>query len=414
LTPTGPVLYVLGFLPTYVHREIQELRRRRVDVRVVLPTAYPGSRMWERILAADRPADDPAPVQVDYLTWLEISRAEILGRLARGPARTLARRPARALGFAARSAREGTLRHFLAAAAVAHALGELGVARIHAHFAANAGNVGYWLARWLDVPFTVTVHAHEIFAPQDPARLRRLLRRASRVFTISEFNRGYIEDLLGESLGDRILVTRLGIDPTELPPRAAGTPPPFKIVCTASGLVEKKGLPDLLEACRLLRSRGVAFECSILGSDAAGDRLAALRDRVERDGLGSCVSLPGVLTSRELLSRVATAHAFVHPSVRDRDGDMDGIPVSLMEAMGIGVPVVSTRLSGIPELVADGETGLLVPPHGPQALANALERVLAEPEEAERRALRGRQHLERNFSLARYADQLIEAWRPAG
>jgi colanic acid/amylovoran biosynthesis glycosyltransferase len=160
--------------------------------------------------------------------------------------------------------------------------------------------------------------------------------------------------------------------------------------------------------------RGVTLRCQICGSDPGGQRLAELRERIVALRLADEVALLGVVPWRELQSLVARSSLFVLPCIRTAAGDMDGIPVSLIEAMGIGVPVVSTRLSGIPELVEDGQTGLLTAPGDAEALANAIHRFVREPSLARLLGDRGRRHVHDTFGLSRYVDGLLDGWSERG
>ena len=312
--------------------------------------------------------------------------------------------------LAGRCLREGVFRHFLAAGWLADRLAREKIGRVHAHFATDAAWVGALLAELLGVPFTVTTHASDIFVPRDRRRLRRLLARASRVLTISDFNRAHLERSVGADIRRRVRVLHLGVD-VEALPRWSPAPDPFGIVCTASGLGEKKGVPVLIEACRLLKARGLHFRCEVCGSDPNGQRLAEARRLVRERGLEGEVSLLGAVPWRTAQALVSRSRVFVHPSVGTPEGDMDGIPVSLMEAMGIGVPVVSSRLSGIPELIDDGRTGLLVPPGDARALADAVERLARQPALAAAIAGQARQRVRAEFRLTRYVDGLFEVWQ---
>jgi glycosyltransferase involved in cell wall biosynthesis len=171
--------------------------------------------------------------------------------------------------------------------------------------------------------------------------------------------------------------------------------PPLRLLAVA--LCEKKGLDTLVDACALLRDRGVAFGLRIFGD---GPERAALEARAAAHGLAELVHFGGGVPQEEIAREMRACHAFVLPCRRDRNGDMDGIPTVFMEAMATGRPVVSCAISGIPELVRDGETGLIVPPNDPGALADALARLAADPGLAARlgvgaRALVERQHDQR-------------------
>jgi colanic acid/amylovoran biosynthesis glycosyltransferase len=205
---------------------------------------------------------------------------------------------------------------------------------------------------------------------------------------------------------------RLGIDAAALPDRSP-SPGVFRIVCAASGLGEKKGVRVLLEACRLLRARRVHFRCTIAGCDPHGRRLTELREQVRKQGLAAEVDLLGALAWPSLMALVARAGAFVHASIQTADGDMDGIPVSLIEASAMGVPVVASRLSGIPELVEDGRSGLLVTPGDVVALADAIELLARQPVRANAMGARARRRARERFSLERHVDALLDAWAAA-
>ena len=231
------------------------------------------------------------------------------------------------------------------------------------------------------------------------------------MLTISHFNRRYLSSRVGEDVGRRTHVVHLGVPVDALPARTRSPAPSLSVVCTASGLGETKGIPTLVEACAILKRRGVAVRCTIAGADLAGTAVGELRAAVAAAGLENEVVVAGLVPSPRWLPLVAAADVFVLPCVPIAGGGMDGIPVSLIEAMGIGVPVITTGISGIPELVRAGRTGLLVPPRDPGAVADALEWVRTRPAAAERIGARGRRFVARYFSSAASAEGLLTAWR---
>jgi glycosyltransferase involved in cell wall biosynthesis len=251
--------------------------------------------------------------------------------------------------------------------------------------------------------------------PRAPQRLTRLLAAAHEVVTISQYNHHHLAQA-HPALAGRVRVVRLGIDLAALPrwQPASGA---FTVACTASGLGEKKGVDVLLAACRALHARGVAFACRIVGADPHGTRLDGLRLAIREAGLARQVQAIGAVPWSAPQQLVARAGVFVHPSVRTAAGDMDGIPVSLIEAMGIGAPVVASRLSGIPELVEHGRNGLLVPPGDAAALAAAIERVAGHPAAAAAMGRQARHRVRERFALSRHVDALLAVWgqtRPVG
>jgi len=403
---SASVLYVLTFLPTYIHREIQELIRRGMAVDVVLPQPIDPPSIWDSITQCDSPEHRIREHRIMPYQWLAQGDEELLAHV---PPSTLAfiANSDHASRLAERSRAEGVFAHFMIAAQLAQKLDKL--KHVHAHFAKDAAEVGVLLAELSGVPFTLTTHAKDIFVPAHPDRLMRLLERSSQIYTVSEFNRAYLAGIAGERVLDRVRVIRLGLDISSLPTRLPAEEVP-RILCTASGLVEKKGVPYVIEACSILKHRGVKFRCTIAGGDQQGMRLPELREHVRELALKDEVELLGVVPHTELMLRLSTASVFVHPSVVAQNGDMDGIPVSLIEAMGIGIPVVSTYVSGIPELVVDRENGTLVQPANTIALADAIARVFESPEHAEKLARRGRERVRTGFALKYQIDQMIVHW----
>lgn len=428
---TRSVLYVLTFLPTYIQSEIGELQRRGVRVSVVLPAPWPRAAMWNQITGLDRNVPGGPELRIaDFRSWLTERPRVLVRPAARLLARVWRRRGARALRLAVRSLRDGTFRHYLAAASLSEVLtdrsaeaeggapeeqpegraGARAVGRVHAHFATDAAHVGAALAGLLGVPFSLTTHANDIFVPRVPQRVAQLLAAAAPALTISHFNHAYLGRVFGSDIARHVRVLHLGVDVDTLPRWSPPAAEVFTIVCTASGLVEKKGLAVLFDACAALRARGLRFRCQVIGADPGEQQLAELRRLVRARGLAEEVTLLGAVAWTETLQLVARAHVFVLAAIRTARGEMDGIPVSLIEAMGIGVPAVSTRLSGIPELIEDGRSGLLVPAGDAAALAGAIERLTRDPALAQAMGAQARQRVRDAFSLTRSVDGLLAAW----
>jgi glycosyltransferase involved in cell wall biosynthesis len=232
--------------------------------------------------------------------------------------------------------------------------------------------------------------------------LREKVRDAAFVVTISEYNRALIERTCGVDARGKVHVVRCGVDLRRFAPTARRAPEVATFTCVAS-LRPYKGHAVLLDAVALLRARGLAARVVLVGD---GPLRADLEARIARLDLGDAVSLRGAVRHEEIAGLLAGATAVVQPSVTQADGQMEGIPVALMEAMACGVPVVSTRLSGIPELVREGEGGLLVPERDPEALADAMARIAGDPSLAARLGAGARRIVERDFDLAANVDAL--------
>jgi colanic acid/amylovoran biosynthesis glycosyltransferase len=283
-----------------------------------------------------------------------------------------------------------------------------GITHLHAHFATASTTVCRLAARFARMPYTMTTHAKDIFHESvRPEDLRKKLRDAAATVTISDYNVEYLHDSYGPAAeGVRRIYNGLELErfPYEEP---RGRVPEIVAV---GRLVEKKGFADLIEACSLLRDRGVEVRCRIMG---LGEQEPKLRAAVERLGLGNRVELPGPRPQGELIEVVGSAAVFAAPCVVGSDGNRDGLPTVLLEAMALGTPCVSTDVTGIPEVLRDGETGLMVPQRDPAALADAIERLLADPELRVGLAGRARRLVEAEFDVHRNAALLRETFEAA-
>ena len=271
-----------------------------------------------------------------------------------------------------------------------------GIGHIHAHFAGLAARTAYWLQRYYGIGYSFTAHANDIFSPADPAlpvQLDELIRRAKFVVTVSDFSAAQLRARFPWATR-KIHRVYNGIDTTAFPlARPARNPP--RIV-SVGRYIEKKGFADLIAACAVLRDRNVAFDCRIVGE---GPLDAELTATIERLDLRARVELTGPKPLSEIAALLQTARVFALPCVEEADGGMDNLPTVIAEAMAAGLPVVSTTLAGVPEMVADGKTGLLVPPRSPDHLADALARLLTRPALAWWYGRRGRIQARRLFDV---------------
>jgi colanic acid/amylovoran biosynthesis glycosyltransferase len=394
------VAYLVSWFPavteTFILDEVRELRRRGVEVEV-FPlfgarggqvhsawrelagrTHYHRSASWEMVAA--------------QLHWLRrkpgaLLRAWAEALLRNAPSRKLLVRTPLVL---------------LKGALVARRIEAMGMPHVHAHWATHPA-LAAWLVRALTgIDYSFTAHAHDLYV--DRAMLREKVEAARFVVTISEFNRRLLAEVCGPAAAAKVHVIRCGVDSAAFAPaprRDRGVP---TFACVAS-LREYKGHAVLLDAVRLLRERGKSVRAVLVGD---GELRGALEARIARYGLADAVELRGALPHEQIAGVLADATAMVLPSVTSRDGQMEGIPVALMEAMAAGVPVISTRLSGIPELVRDGETGLLVPERDPAALAAAMERIARDPALAARVAGEARRTVRERFDRRRNVARLAE------
>jgi glycosyltransferase involved in cell wall biosynthesis len=275
----------------------------------------------------------------------------------------------RAFRYALARMRPALLWRFLQAGYVANEARRLKVRQLHAHFANRPATVAFFASRITGIPFSFTAHAMDIFKETVSVRaLRRKIEAARFVVAVSEFNKAYLEDRM-KGRPARIVRLYNGINLDRFAPNSTLPPPPFTILSVAR-LVEKKGLPVLIEACRLLRERQVPFRCWIAGK---GRQRPELEDLIQRWSLRDEVRLLGPLTQMEVLKRYHASHVYSLPCIVGPDGNRDGLPVSIVEALACGLPVVTTPVTGIPEVVRDRHNGLIVPSDNAAALADAIE-----------------------------------------
>jgi glycosyltransferase involved in cell wall biosynthesis len=268
---------------------------------------------------------------------------------------------------------------------------------IHAHFATAATAIAREMATRLGVPYTFTAHGYDIFY-KPPHDFGERAMQAAAVVTVSEANVKYIEAHFGVP---RSHITRIpcGINTERFSP-ASEKLDPLHIVCVAR-LAPVKNHFLLLQACLQLQSRNVRFHCVLLGDGVMRDTVLTERTRL---GLENVVTMPGAVDQEEVRTWLRKAAVAVLPS------HSEGMPVSLMEAAACGIPVVATPVGGIPELVADGETGYLTPLSDAVAMADALQKLLLSPELRERLGRAARARAVERFSVLHQVDLLMAVW----
>ncbi len=390
--PPPRIAYILKMFPrfseTFILAELLELERTGVDLRIV---------SLKRPNDARRHADVErvrAPVR-----YLPLDRTADIGGMLAGHVRSFRAAPGRylrTLGSAVTRRRWGAIRRFVQAGAVADGLRSEGVTHIHAHFGSSATSVALFASGLTGIPYSFTAHAKDIYTDSvSLVALRRKLGGARFVVTVSDFNASHLATIASSATIHRIY-NGLDLDLFRLPDRPSRRPGRDPLVLGVGRLVEKKGFDDLIRAVATLRDRGQPVRCRIIGS---GTDEARLRTQIGDLGGADRVTLDGPMPREELLALYPQADLFVAPCVVAADGNRDGLPTVLIEAMALGVPVVSTLVTGIPELVRDGVTGTLVPPADPTALADAIATTLADPVRSGSMADAGRRLVEERFDL---------------
>jgi len=283
---------------------------------------------------------------------------------------------------------------------LADAARALHIRHLHAHFASRAGHVAALAAALNGCTYSITAHAKDIFHQDvDRELLRWKIANARFIVTVTDYNRRYLRELVADIPGGPEKIARVynGIDLGRfhaVESNHRGEPPLFLGV---GRLVEKKGFRVLVEACRALRDRGQAFRCEIIGG---GPLREALQRQIDDAGLREHVRLRGVLATEAVAKRLRGARALVLPCVVGSDGNVDALPTVLLGAMATGLPVISTKLSGIPEIVDEGKTGFLTPPGDAEALSDAMAVFLEDADLSMAMGRAGRGRVERLFDLS--------------
>jgi colanic acid/amylovoran biosynthesis glycosyltransferase len=407
--PSSSIAYLNQVFPdltqTFVYREVLALRAREIPVRTF--------SVWRP--DPDNLSTETTPLRDETfyifpLSWFSLIRAHLKYLTSRTLRylKTLAfmlTRPGEPLRNRWRS-----LLHFVYGIVVIREMERLKIQHIHVHFAWSASSIALIAQHLLGIPFSISLHSKEIYS--DRLLLADKVHDSKFIVTISEYNQRFLNKLFPEeNLDDKIHIVHCGLDPDIFNPSPKPQPndAEFAIMGVAQ-LAPRKGFHVLIEACFHLASRGMPFRCHIFGE---GEERSHLETLIEQYNLGEQVLMPGRIHQEELRQLLNQADVFTLPCIRDKSGDQDGIPVALMEAMAMELAVVSTSISGIPELIEDGQNGLLTNPGDASALADALHLLKNDPELRLRLGKAGRVTVAKEFNIHRTAEQmatLFEKW----
>jgi len=302
--------------------------------------------------------------------------------------------------------RRRTFFHFFEAIYLALDAKRTGIRHIHAHFTVNAATLALIIARILDISFSFTAH-NNIFS--DRLILKEKLKAAKFFFAISNYSRNFLLEFLpDEGLQERSHIVHCGVSPADFSPPAHRVGNQRPLIFSLAQLVDRKGLPVLVEACAILHERGYDFQCFIAGD---GPQRSLMERLITEYQIQDKVQLVGIVFQEQLADYLDKTDMFVLPCITADDGDRDGIPVVLMEAMAMEIPTVSTYVSGIPELIEDGQTGLLVRERDAAALADAIQRLIEDGCLRQRLGKQGRQKIIHEFNIHKNAAQLATLFK---
>ena len=280
-------------------------------------------------------------------------------------------------------------------------LQQAGISHVHAHFAGMAARTAFWIGKFFPITFSFTAHANDIFAPRKfEIGLDKLVGAARVVVTETDYAEKFLRERFPEC-ADRIHRVYNGLNLAEFRRATFSSDPPS--IVAIGRVIVKKGFANLIRASALLVERGKSFRCEIVGEGPLENQLRA---QIEQLRLQEFVQLPGPKPQHELRARLANASVFVLPSVPEPEGGMDNLPTVIMEAMATGLPVVSTRVGGIPEMVIDNQTGFLVQPEDAVALAGAIEKVTNDRSLGQTLGRAGYERAQKLFSIEKNVRQL--------
>ncbi|HUR82779.1 MAG TPA: glycosyltransferase [Thermoanaerobaculia bacterium] len=286
---------------------------------------------------------------------------------------------------------------------LARVLPRMGIRHVHAHFASHATTAAYIMSSLSDITYSFTVHGPDVFVHR--VLLREKIARAKFVRAISTFNKAFLCGLYPVLTESKVEVVHSGVNPDVYAEGAVQPHDGARIrLISVAALTPQRGFPFLIEACARLAKAGLDFDCNIVGS---GPLLETTRHWIADHGLADRVHLLGPRPQHEVAQLMREADIFVLPSIIATDGQMDGIPLSLMEAMAAGKPVVASSISGIPELVTSEVSGILVDAAYPGKLADAVLRLAADPALRDRLGRAGQVKVRRDFHIHRTAEQLV-------
>jgi glycosyltransferase involved in cell wall biosynthesis len=292
---------------------------------------------------------------------------------------------------------------FFEAIYLGNRLKKAGTKHLHVHFAGMAARTAWWIKKLFGISYSFTGHANDIFVekPDQRVPLKSLVAEARFVVSVSDYGVQYLKSRFPFA-ANKIYRVYNGVDlaqfiPAEPAARSAH-------IISVGRLIPKKGYAELVEACSLLNQQELDFRCTIIGG---GPEHLPLRQLITARGLDQKIELVGPKSQIEIVQSLAQSQVFVFPAQRDETGDQDNLPTVLIEAMASGLPVVSSGLAGIPEIIVDQINGILVPPQTPEALASAIRSLLLDPKKRERLGASGLSTVREKFNLVATVQELI-------
>lgn len=400
-SPAPKLAYIMSRFPkiseTFILFEILEMEKLGARVEV-----YPLLRERQPVMHPEAEKICARAHFLPFVSW-RIVRANLAFMLA-GPLRYFATLCEVLFGTMRHSNFFfGALAYWPKAVAFAFNMKQQGIEHIHAHFCNHPTLVAFIIHRLTGIPYSFIAHGSDLH--KNRTMLGKKVAASAFALTVSQFNLAVLHSACDENSRKRARILPCGIDPEIfLPQEKSMRVGKLRIVCVAS-LEEVKGHMHLVEACRILHERGIAFVCDLIGD---GPRRAAITEQIAAAHLQEHVILHGSMKRSDVVRMLTLAEVKVLASVPTAEGKREGMPVVLMEAMACALPVISSRLSGIPELVEHERTGLLLQPGDAKGLADALAQLGNDPDLRARMGEAGRKKVLREYNLKANTKQLLD------
>ncbi len=415
-----PIAFILNAFPvlseTFIINEVIGLRARGLDIRTfsLFPPKAGGTNEDVKYLAKDTyylvPMASVQALLAAHILFVFTSprryfrtlKFALQNRTKRNSLfKTMARLKSNNLS---KQQRQDLLLHFVLAVLLAREMKQYDLSLINSHFADAAASFAMLTSRLLNVPFGMTMHAYDIFSPQ--FNMDKKLSEAKFIFTCTHFNKSFLAERFPELDLTKIKVVYHGIDLSRFR-RKQKTKNETPLILSIGRMVRKKGFPVLIEACRILKERGVAFKCQIIGD---GPERPKLEMAIKLKQLINEVELIGSVPPSETRKHYESADIFALANLVEEDGNRDGIPNVIAEAMAMELPVISTTVSAIPELVEHKRTGYLVSPVEPADFANAIDDLIGHPRRTRNYGVAGRKKVSEVFDSEQWLDVLHDLY----
>ncbi len=400
------IVYIIGTYPllttTFIDREIMRLQDWGIDLDIVSirrpPKDIPLSDFQHQLEQRVRYL---LPIKILTLFFSQVYFAFSKPKRYFGSLAYLLSRPHPTM-----MARVRSLLHFGEGVYFAYFLRGQEIYEIHAHFLDRAATLALVAKRLLDIPFSISIHAGaDIYV--SPVLIREKILEARAAVTCTKYNKKHLESMIGSTLSQKITFIPHGLDASTY--KSTNSQQEKQVILSVGQLKMRKGFLQLVEVCKTLRDQNYDVRCEIIGE---GPLRRALQDKISEYHLEEEVILHGALPHEKVLEKYRTAILFVMPCIQTEEGDVDGIPNVLLEAMAMKIPVISTRVSAIPELIVDQKNGILVNPDDHDELFGAITNLLKSPGKRVGLGEGGRQTVVSEFDIEKNIDHFIHTLWP--